>query len=110
MSKKSTTLTIFITMLLSILLIGSANAQNEKDWTIVASYVIPEYSSGLAWDGTHLYFGIYGSDGGRIFQVNPADGSYTQLFTGPHEDAYGLTFDGTHLWTTDHAGGISDPA
>ena len=79
-------------------------------WAIVATYPIPESASGLAYDGTYLYCGIYGSDGGRIYQIDPADGSYSLVFTGPHADAYGLTYDGTYLWTTDHPGSSSTPA
>ncbi|MHC5003871.1 MAG: choice-of-anchor D domain-containing protein, partial [Planctomycetota bacterium] len=82
----------------------------DTQWTIVDTFAIPEGASGLAFDGTWLYCGIYGPDGGRVYQIDPADGSYTLLFTGPHEDAYGLTFDGEHLWTTDHPGSPSSPA
>ena len=78
-------------------------AEESKDWSIAAIYSVPEGASGLAFDGTYLYCGIYGSNGERIYQIDRTDGSYTLLFSGPQDDAYGLTFDGTHLWTTDHA-------
>jgi len=32
------------------------------------------------------------------------------LFTGPQEDAFGLSYDGSYLWTTDHPGSSSIPA
>jgi len=32
------------------------------------------------------------------------------LCNGPQEDAFGLTHDGTNLWTTDHTGSSSNPA
>jgi hypothetical protein len=32
------------------------------------------------------------------------------LTTGPQEDAFGLTYDGTYFWTTDHPGSSSTPA
>ena len=80
------------------------------DWTIVASYPIPEGASGLAWDGTHLYCGIYGADGQQVHRIDPENGDVTLLFDGDHDDAFGLTFDGTYLWTTDHAGSSSTPA
>jgi hypothetical protein len=79
-------------------------------WTIVDSYAIPEGASGLAWDGTWLYCGIYGVNGGEVYRIDPATGASTLLFTGPQEDAFGLTFDGTYLWTTDHPGSSATPA
>ncbi len=85
-------------------------ASAAADWTIVETFAIPESASGLAWDGTWLYTGIYGVDGGRVYRIDPTDGTATLLFTGPQEDAFGLTFDGTHLWTTDHPGSSSTPA
>ena len=80
------------------------------EWTIVATYSIPEGASGLAYDGTWLYCGIYGANGDEVYQINPATGAYSLLFTGPQGDAFGLTYDGTYLWTTDHPGSSSDPA
>lgn len=79
-------------------------------WTIVQTYPIPEGASGLAYDGTYLYCGIYGANGDEVYRIDPATGAYTLFFTGPQEDAFGLTHDGTYLWTTDHAGSSSDPA
>jgi len=80
------------------------------EWSIVATYPIPEGASGLAYDGTYLYCGIYGADGDEVYRINPDTGSYALLFTGPQEDAFGLTYDGTYLWTTDHPGSSSTPA
>lgn len=79
-------------------------------WTIVASYPLPEGASGLAWDGTTLYCGIYGVDGGRIYSIDPSTGSYTPQFYGEQGDAFGLTYDGEYLWTTDHQGSSKTPA
>jgi len=79
-------------------------------WTIVATYTIPEGASGLAYDGTNLYCGIYGSNGGDVYQIDPDTGSFALLFTGPQEDAFGLTYDGRDFWTTDHPGSSSNPA
>ncbi|MBN1280230.1 MAG: choice-of-anchor D domain-containing protein [Candidatus Thermoplasmatota archaeon] len=81
-----------------------------RDWTIIASYDIPEGASGLAYDGTYLYCGIYGANGDEIYRISPVNGSYTLAFTGTQADAYGLTYDGQYLWTTDHPGGSSTPA
>ncbi len=85
-------------------------APNREAWTIVATHSIPEGASGLAYDGTYLYCGIYGADGNRVYRIDPDTGDYSLLFTGPQEDAFGLTYDGTYLWTTDHAGSSSTPA
>jgi len=82
-------------------------SSTEKAWTVVTVYPIPEGASGLAYDGTYLYCGIYGSNGDEIYQIDPTDGSYSLLCTGPQNDAFGLTYDGTYFWTTDHP---SDPA
>ena len=79
----------------------------SSGWTIVASYPLPEGASGLAWDGTSLFCGIYGANGGRVYRIDPLTGSYVPLFVGDHEDAFGLTHDGKFLWTTDHQGSSS---
>jgi len=85
-------------------------SKDPDDWTIVASYQIPGKASGLAWDGAFLYSGIYGSNGDEVYKINPSDGSYNLLCNGPQEDSFGLTHDGTNLWTTDHIGSSSNPA
>ncbi|NOX86263.1 MAG: choice-of-anchor D domain-containing protein [Chlorobi bacterium] len=87
-------------------------AQNEKrdiqTWTIVATYTIPGKASGLAWDGTYLYSGLYSAPGddNKIYKIDPSDGSYTLQCSGPFDKAYGLTYDdgSGNLWTTDHPG------
>jgi hypothetical protein len=98
-----------VLLLLSLVVLFSDTtvAQESKAWSIVATYQIPNDASGLAWDGTYLYCGIYGSNGSNIYRINPTNGSYTLQCTGPQEDTYGLTFDGTNLVTTDHP---SNPA
>ncbi len=105
----------FISMFASTLValttcFAHAGNRGAEGWTIVASYPIPEGASGLAWDGTNLYCGIYGSDGGRIYRIDPSTGVYTPQFFGDHEDAFGLTYDGQYLWTTDHPGSSTSPA
>ena len=84
--------------------------RNTLEWTIEATYEIPQNASGLAWDGTNLYCGIYGVDGDRIFQIDPETGDYELLFSAPIEDAYGLTYDGEFLWSVSQEGSSSDPA
>ena len=120
--KKSRMIGLFLALLILptfILASSSTNFQanefenyslNNREWTIVASYPIPEGAAGLAYDGTYLYCGIYGANGGRIYQIDPSNGNYSLLFTGPQGDAFGLTYDGSYLWTTDHPGSSSIPA
>ena len=87
------------------LVVGPVAAQN-REWTIVASYTIPGKASGLAWDGTYLYSGLYATSGpdDLIYQIDPSDGSYTLLCTAPQETTYGLSYDGTDFWSTDRTG------
>jgi outer membrane protein assembly factor BamB len=95
---------ITITMLLAAVFLCA-------EWTIVASYPIPEGASGLAFDGNYLYCGIYGANGDEVYQIDPSDGSYQIQFVDPVlEDTYGMTYDGTNLWLTDHRNLTSDPA
>jgi len=82
----------------------------DREWSIVATYPIPEGASGLAYDGTYLYCGIYGANGDEVYRITPSTGDYVLQFNGPQEDSYGLTYDGQYLWTTDHPGGSSTPA
>jgi len=82
----------------------------DRVWEIVDTYLLPEGASGLAFDGTYLYCGIYGVDGDHVYQINRNTGSYELKFTGPQEDAYGLSCHGNYIWTTDHPGSTSDPA
>lgn len=87
---------------LALGLFAADAAGAPRAWTILATYQIPEGASGLAWDGTNIYFGIYGTAGSNVYRMNPTTGAYSLQCTGPQGDAYGLTFDGTDLWTTDH--------
>jgi len=89
---------------------GRLQAQGGQ-WTVVATYPIPEGAAGLAYDGTYLYCGIYGSNGDEVYQIDPTDGSYQLLFSNPNiGDTYGMTYDGQHLWITDHVVSVSTPA
>ena len=109
--KKFVSFFLLLMLFLTAIPIGiSEQIENDKAWTIVETFSIPEDASGLAYDGSYLYCGIYGADGDEIYQIDPTDGSYSLLCTGPQEDAFGLTYDGTYLWTTDHPGSSSTPA
>jgi hypothetical protein len=94
----------FSLLLIFGLLYAGLMAQISREWTVVATFQIPGKAAGLAWDGTYLYSGLYSSPGddNLIYRIDPADGSYTLQCAGPFVQAYGLTFDGTYLWTTDH--------
>ncbi len=83
---------------------------SPSSWSVVASYTIPGKASGLAWDGTYLYFGIYGVNGGNIHRFNPADGTNTLQCVGPFDDAFGLTYTGTDLVTISQPSNSSQPA
>jgi hypothetical protein len=101
---------ICIGLAVSLSCLGGAASIAGAQWTIVDTFPVPEGASGLAWDGTWLYCGIYGANGDEIYRIDPVSGGHTLLFTGPQEDAFGLTYDGQYLWTTDHPGSSSVPA
>ena len=81
------------------------------EWSIVATYPVPEGAAGLAFDGTYLYCGIYGANGDKVYRIDPNDGSYQLQFSNPNiGDSFGMTWDGTNLWITDHVTSSSVPA
>ncbi|MBG0782626.1 MAG: choice-of-anchor D domain-containing protein [Bacteroidales bacterium] len=87
---------------LILILVMGFGWQTKADWTIVASYDIPGKASGLATDGTMLYFGIYGSNGSNIYQFDPASAQAELLFTNPEiGDSYGMTFKDGSIWILD---------
>lgn len=89
---------------------GGQENRQPTVWSIVASYSIPGKASGLAWDGTYIYFGIYGSNGDQIYKFNPANGSTVLQCTGTFGDSYGLTYKAPNLVNTDHVTSTSVPA
>ncbi|MFO7677887.1 MAG: FG-GAP-like repeat-containing protein [Thermoplasmatota archaeon] len=116
MLQKKISILIVMLMLTSVFAIAQSteieHVTNERGiWTIVEVFPIPRKASGLAYDGTYLYSGIYGTgNGDKVYQIDPSDGSYSLLCSGPQSNAYGLTYDGTYLWTTDHQSPSSTPA
>jgi len=99
-----------------LLMAGSGLAQvpeqpaSPASWSIVASYTIPGKASGLAWDGTYIYFGIYGANGNNVYKFNPADGTNSLLCSGPFSNSYGLTYKSPNLVTISQPSGSSQPA
>jgi hypothetical protein len=93
---------------------GIASAQEPNDspqgWAIIASYTIPGKASGLAWDGTYIYFGIYGVNGDKIYKFNPANGTNVLQCSGAFDDAYGLTYKSPNLVTIDQPSNINQDA
>ena len=90
---------------------NSVFAQQSKDWSIVASYSIAGKASGLAWDGTYIYYGIYGADGDKVYQFDPITGNSSLLFSNPAiDDSYGMTYDGQHLWIIDQPSSSANPS
>ncbi len=101
---------IYILFMLLLPLILFAQ-RNPNEWTIVATYEIPGKAGGITYDGSWLYSGLYSSsdEDNRIFKIDPSDGTYELQCYAPIEEALGLSFDGTHFWSTDRQGSY-DPA
>ncbi len=59
---------------------------------IVEFYNIPEYSSGLAWDGDLIWFGGVGPKGDWIRAFNPEVGEIVDSIRAPVQDCMGLAF------------------
>jgi hypothetical protein len=54
-------------------------------------------STGLAWDGTHLWHMQY-ANWARVFELDTTDGSVISSFAPPDSWMYGLEYDGQYLW------------
>ncbi len=98
---------VFTALMLNALLPA---AQQAPSWSILASWTIPGKASGLAWDGTYIYFGIYGVNGEQIYKFNPANGTAVLQCSGPFGDAYGLTYKSPNLVTIDQPASSAQPA
>jgi len=79
-------------------------------WSIVASYTIPGKASGLAWDGTYIYFGMYWSNGNQVYKFDPSSGSYSLQCTGTFTESYGLTYKAPNLVNIIQPSSSSQPA
>lgn len=88
--------------LVPIALLTSIEIAAQGAWTIEQTFTIPGKASGLAWDGTYLYYGIYGSGGSNFYRFDPATAQATQLFSiSSVSNSYGMTYDGSSLWIID---------
>ncbi len=102
---------ISLVILLSNNICQAQQVNGNRSWTILQSWDIPGKASGLAWDGTYLYFGIYGSNGDHFYRFDPTDGTYQQQFIVPSiGDCFGLTWDGSSLWAVNQVSPSSAPA
>ncbi len=98
-------------VVLALMLLVNLTFSQNREWSIVASYSVPGKASGLAWDGTYLYFGNYGVNGDHVYQFDPSSGNTSVLFTNPAiDDSYGMTYDGTSLWIIDQPASSAQPA
>ena len=100
-------------ILLSLVIVPTWAQENHTaplTWSIVASYTIPGKASGLAWDGTYIYFGIYGVDGNKIYKFDPSNGTNVLQCSGPFSDAFGLTYKSPNLVTIDQPSNPTQPA
>ncbi len=61
------------------------------------------YCQGLTWDGDYLWCSeiLWG----KIYQLDPLDGTVIKSFTAPGTHIEGMTWDGTYLWALDNGGG-----
>ncbi|MBU0517503.1 choice-of-anchor D domain-containing protein, partial [bacterium] len=92
-------------VLLLLILTVSANWVSAQ--TILATYEISDHASGLAYDGTYIWYGRYGTNGERVYKFDPMLGQVVDsldLGAANVDDAYGLTWDGQYLWVCTHVG------
>ncbi|NVO20091.1 MAG: PQQ-binding-like beta-propeller repeat protein [Bacteroidetes bacterium] len=110
--KKSLHTYLFLLLLLAFsgFLHAQGSTKSSQGWGIVASYTIPGKASGLAWDGTYIYFGIYGVNGSKIYKFNPSTGNNSLQCTGAFEDAFGLTYKSPDLITVNQPSNSNDPS
>jgi len=101
----------YIIILITIIFSNQQTVGQNREWSILEAFEIPGKASGLAFDGTYIYSGIYDVNGDEVYQIDPSDGSSELLFSNPDlEDCFGLTWDGSSLWTIVHPSGSSNPA
>ncbi|MDR4987859.1 MAG: choice-of-anchor D domain-containing protein [Bacteroidales bacterium] len=82
------------------------NPLADDGWTVVDMYTVNAYAGGLAFDGQYFYIGSYGGGfGDRMYRFDPETEELILLFQGTGiQSSYGLTYDGSHLWTIQQMG------
>ena len=96
---------------LGLFLAGMLPAQNiPASWSIVASYTLNGKASGLAWDGTYIYYGNYWTTGGQVYKFDPSNGTSVLQCNGPFSEAYGLTYKSPNLVTINQPSSSSQPS
>ena len=89
---------------------NSSTPRLPNSWSIVASYTIPGKASGLAWDGTYIYFGMYWSNGGNVYKFDPSTGIASLQCTGTFSASYGLTYKMPNLVNVVQPSSYSQPS
>ncbi len=79
---------IGIQILIMLLLVGTPAIAEQ----IVEVHLIPENSSGLAWDGNVLWMGGIGEAGGWIRAFDPEQGEVVDSIPAPVPDCLGLAY------------------
>jgi hypothetical protein len=111
MKRQITLISLIFYLLLMFPLISSTQESiSTRGWAIAASYSIPGKASGLAWDGTYIYFGIYGANGSSIYKFNPATGTNVLQCNGPFTNSYGMTYKSPNLVTVFQPSSSSQPS
>jgi len=82
--------------ILMLLVVGVPLTMSAQ--SVIRSFTINEYASGLAFDGSHFWYGIYGPNSNWIYKVDTLDGTILDQIPNPGDDVYGLTWDGSYLW------------
>ena len=81
-------------------------AKDDNGWTVIEMYEVNPFASGLAFDGEYFYIGGYGGGySDELHRFDPATGELLLMFDNADvNQSFGLTHDGTHLWTIQQKG------
>ncbi len=69
---------------------------------VLDSFPLPglSYTEDLAWDGKNIWHAEYN---GKVYKIDPTNGTYLDTISAPTDYPTGLTWDGTYLWTASYA-------
>lgn len=89
----------------------AGSAKDDNGWTVIEMFEVNPYASGLAFDGEYFYIGGYGGGySDELHRFDPATGELMLMFDNADvNQSFGLTYDGSHLWTIQQQG-ASSPA